>query len=53
MIIVWQMRSETWICARFPAVMLEMVQQASFFIDSLGLLRRLSSDCSAEQFKTT
>lgn len=43
----------TCICARFPAVMLEIVQQASFLIDSLGLLRSWRRDCSAEQFKIT
>lgn len=30
----------TCICALFPAVMLDMVQQASFLIDSLGLLNK-------------
>lgn len=45
--------SHTCICARFPAVMLEIVQQASFLMDSLGLLRRWSRDCSAEQFRIT
>lgn len=43
----------TCICALFPAVMLEIVQHASFLIDSLGLLRSWSRDCSAEQFRIT
>lgn len=43
----------TWICALFPAVMLEMVQHASFRIDSLALLRRCSRHGRAEQFSTT
>lgn len=43
----------TCICALFPAVMLEMVQHASFFIDSFGLLRRCSRQGRAEQFNTT
>lgn len=43
----------TWICALFPAVMLDTVQQASFLMDSLGLLRRCSRHGSAEQFKIT
>lgn len=43
----------TCICARFPAVMFEMVQQASLRIDSLALLRRCSRQGRAEQFNTT
>lgn len=43
----------TCICARFPAVILEIVQQASFLMDSLGLLRRCNRDCNAEQFRIT
>lgn len=45
--------SITCICALFPAVMLEMVQHASFLIDSLALLRRCSKQGRAEQFNTT
>lgn len=30
----------TCICALFPAVMFDIVQQASFLIDSLGLLNK-------------
>lgn len=33
-------QSCTCICALFPAVMLDMVQQASFLMDSLGLLNK-------------
>lgn len=43
----------TCICPLFPAVMLEMVQHASFRIDSLALLRRCSRQGRAEQFSTT
>lgn len=46
-------QQNTWIWARFPAVMLDTVQQASFLMDSLGLLRRWSKHGSAEQFKIT
>lgn len=45
--------SFTWIWARFPAVMLDTVQHASFLMDSLGLLRRWSKHGSAAQFKIT
>lgn len=51
-LLAWSQRL-TWICALFPAVMLEMVQHASFFIDSFGLLRRCSRQGRAEQFNTT
>lgn len=43
----------TWIWARFPAVMLDTVQHASFLMDSLGLLSRCSKHGRAEQFKIT
>lgn len=43
----------TCICARFPAVMLEMVQQASFLMDSLVLESRWRRQGRAEQFNTT
>lgn len=51
-LLAWSHRP-TCICALFPAVMLEMVQHASFFIDSFGLLRRCSRQGRAEQFNTT
>lgn len=43
----------TWICALFPAVMFDIVQHASFLIDSLGLLSKCSKLCRAEQFNIT
>lgn len=43
----------TWIWALFPAVILDIVQQASFLIDSLGLLSKCSKLCRAEQFRIT
>lgn len=43
----------TWICALFPAVMLDMVQHASFLMDSLGLLNKWRRQGRAEQFKIT
>lgn len=43
----------TWICALFPAVMLDMVQHASFLMDSLGLLNKWRRQGRAEQFRIT
>lgn len=43
----------TWICALFPAVMLDMVQHASFLMDSLGLLNKCRRQGRAEQFRIT
>ena len=43
----------TWICCLFPAVMLEIVQQASLRIDSLGELSKWSRQCMTEQLSTT
>lgn len=45
--------THTWICALFPAVMLDTVQQASFLMDSLGLLSRCNRHGNAEQFRIT
>lgn len=43
----------TCICARLPAVMLDMVQHASLRIDSLGLTSKLRRQGRAEQFRMT
>lgn len=45
--------AHTCICARFPAVILEMVQHASFLMDSFGLLSRWRRLCRAEQLRIT
>ena len=42
-----------WICCLLPAVMLEMVQQASFRTLSLDALRRVNRQGSTEQFRIT
>ena len=43
----------TWICALLPAVILEIVQHASFRMDSFWLLRRCKRQGSAEQLSIT
>lgn len=43
----------TCICALLPAVMFDIVQQASFLMDSFGLLSKCNKLCRAEQFRTT
>jgi len=43
----------TCICCLFPAVILDIVQEASFLIDSLGDARRCSRQGSAEQLRIT
>lgn len=52
-LLVSQSGWSTWICTLFPAVILETVQQASFLMDSFGLLSRWSRQGRAEQFRIT
>ena len=46
-------KDSTCICCRFPAVIFEIVQQASLLMDSFGELSKWRRQCITEQLRTT